>query len=364
MNHLGTAMKNNVVKDKIKFLFASVLTLIVSVLFLGGMSHVKAAPAINTCDVPEMFQTQNGKFKTTAYVPYGENVNFSGWVVRKGGRYESYSYSVEGFSVGGSMKGFYREDVYKALNGAYNCSSCGYNFSFSSKKLPKGYGHKINIYGTYNNGKSKELIGEITLNLVTKKKGIVKVGSANSNENRQIKGGNPGDQDGWEVRVMDLNDFDKWSGTWTVIRPTNLSKGKTLAQVMYNACNNPCIGYSQDGTNGTTEGNKKSRYGVNYFGTRTSICVNCDCSSLVRQCITETYSTDIGSITTSSIRPLDRNSNVITKKLGAEFSVYQLGGPVIKDKTELREGDILVFYGKKSTGAKDSGHAVIVTSVQ
>lgn len=352
MNHLGTAMKNNVVKDKIKFLFASVLTLIVSVLFLGGMSHVKAAPAINTCDVPEIFRTLNGKFKTTAYVPYGENVNFSGWVVRKGGRYESYSYSVEGFSVGGSMKGFYREDVYKELNGAYNCSSCGYSFSFTSKKLPKGYGHKIKIYGTYNNGKSKELIGEITLNLVTKNKGTVMVGSANSDENQNIKGGAPGDTEDKEVCVLKFSEFKDWKGTWTVIRPTNLSRGKELAQKMQRACDNPHIGYAQD-----------TRGGIINAGIATKNNVNCDCSSLVRQCIKETY-TDPGNFYTKDIRFLDRNSNVITQKLGAEFSVYQLGGPVIKDETELRVGDILVFYGKKSTGAKDSGHVVIVTSIE
>ena len=101
--------------------------------------------------------------------------------------------------------------------------------------------------------------------------------------------GEPGDQTGYEVRIIDFyNDANRpWTKVFRAKQQDVLDK---LALAMTQACNNNNIGYAQYG-DGTTP--YKDRYGLRYAIDNdtpshtipdVTVPCNCDCSSLVAQC--------------------------------------------------------------------------------
>lgn len=168
----------------------------------------------------------------------------------------------------------------------------------------------------------------------------IKVGSARSNENFQGKigtGGKPGDQRQKKIPDMDgevsMQEMYASSKGWIILRAYKVSDANALAERMETACNNVHIGYSQD-----------ERHKIWKDGIDTEKDTNCDCSSLVRQCIIEATGKDPG-----NIRTVDLVKMVM--KLGIFENV---GEWVSQTKTPLYNGDILC--------TKTSGHTMIVVA--
>lgn len=153
------------------------------------------------------------------------------------------------------------------------------------------------------------------------------IGSARCDENGKYCGGKVGDQTGKEVSTQK---FYVSSKGWYVLRPKSISHASLLANKMLQACNNKNIGYDQS-----------NRLGIIKYGILTSVKTECDCSSLVRQCIKEAIGKDVGNFTTSNEVAVLVNSGLFDK---ISYT----------SSTTLYSGDILV--------TKTKGHTVIVVS--
>ena len=155
---------------------------------------------------------------------------------------------------------------------------------------------------------------------------MVKIGSARHDENNNYTGGRAGDQTGQEVSMQN---FYVASKGWYVIRPKTAAIADKIGNKMYEACGNPNIGYCQG-----------HRGGVNVYGIGTTTPTECDCSSLVRQCVKEATGIDPGNFTTAN----EKDKLIATNLFDDPFS-YVAGN-------KLYKGDILV--------TKTKGHTVIV----
>jgi peptidoglycan hydrolase-like protein with peptidoglycan-binding domain len=153
------------------------------------------------------------------------------------------------------------------------------------------------------------------------------IGSARCDENGKYCGGKVGDQTGKEVSTQK---FYVSSKGWYILRPKSISHANLLANKMLQACNNKNIGYDQS-----------NRLGIIKYGILTSVKTECDCSSLVRQCIKEAIGKDVGNFTTSNEVVVLVNSGLFDK---ISYT----------SSTTLYSGDILV--------TKTKGHTVIVVS--
>lgn len=161
------------------------------------------------------------------------------------------------------------------------------------------------------------------------------IGSARHDENGKYVNGLKGDQlqvgkDDFSGEVS-LQNFYQHKKGWYVLRAKNEELAEKIALRMKIACNNANIGYSQS-----------DRYSIIKNGIDTTTKVNCDCSSLVRECIKEASGIDVGDFNTS-------NEATILEKSGL-FCTRLSYTPMIR----LYTGDILV--------TKQKGHTVIVVS--
>lgn len=156
------------------------------------------------------------------------------------------------------------------------------------------------------------------------------VGSARIDENGNASGGAAGDQTGKEVCTQAMYTHSKG---WYIIRPTSVTYANKIATAMKTACNNDNIGYDQG-----------NRLGIIKYGTSTTTKTECDCSSLVRQCVIEATGKDPGNFTTA---------NEATK-LAATGLFEDKIKYVSQSKTPVYNGDILVTQSK--------GHTVVVVS--
>ena len=161
------------------------------------------------------------------------------------------------------------------------------------------------------------------------------IGNAVCDEYGRARGGKPGDQKQittpdykGEVRLQKFYVSDKG---WIVERLKSAKQAVKAAKLMIKACNNKHIGYNQD-----------DRYGVIREGVKTSVDINCDCSSLVREILREVTKKDIPDFNTENeVKVLDATG---------------LFMPPITytDKTTLYDGDVLV--------TKTKGHTAMIVS--
>jgi hypothetical protein len=170
------------------------------------------------------------------------------------------------------------------------------------------------------------------------------IGSARCDENRKYSGGKKGDQtqtavDDYKGEVS-MQKFYVHTKGWIILRPKTADVAIRLAQSMKNACNNNNIGYNQS-----------DRYSLLYESTSTDKKVNCDCSSLVRQCIKEATNKDTGDFNTAS----EVNKILAT---GLFDRIDYVNG------VELYDGDILVTKIKGHTAIVVSGKSRIAKHVQ
>lgn len=165
--------------------------------------------------------------------------------------------------------------------------------------------------------------------------GVV-IGSARIGEEGKVTGGNRGDQkQGLEIPDFDgevsMQNFYISKKGWYVVRPKSQEHAKAIAEKMVTACNNPNVGYNQD-----------DRYSLSKYGVASPYPVNCDCSSLVRQCVKEGTGIDPGEFNTST------ECSTLSKTGLFQARIEYTSGLV------LAAGDILV--------TKTKGHTAIVVS--
>lgn len=159
------------------------------------------------------------------------------------------------------------------------------------------------------------------------------IGSARSDEKGTYSGGKPGDQKQTSTNDLkgevSIQPFYIHKKGWLVLRPRTKTIAQGMADAMIRACANACIGYSQS-----------DRLGIIKNGTRTKTLTNCDCSSLVRQCINEASALNVGNFTTAN------EVDVLMATGMFELIPYERG-------MKLYSGDVLV--------TKTKGHTAIVT---
>ncbi len=156
----------------------------------------------------------------------------------------------------------------------------------------------------------------------------INIGHASIDENGKIIGGSAGDQTGKEVCARS---YYMHSKGWYLLRPKEVAHAIAIAEAMLRACNNPYIGYDQG-----------NRLGIIKYGTDTKTKTECDCSSLVRQCVIEGTGKDPSNFTTA---------NEVSK---LEATGLFEKAVAVTTNTVLYDGDILV--------TKTKGHTVIVVS--
>lgn len=155
---------------------------------------------------------------------------------------------------------------------------------------------------------------------------MIRLGSARCDERGKYVGGKAGDQTGKEVSEQN---FYVHSKGWYILRPLSDAHAQKIAERMQAACANPNIGYDQN-----------QRLGIIKAGIDTKTPTECDCSSLVRQCVREATGKDPGNFTTANEKGMLLNTGLF------EALTYRTG-------TKVCTGDILV--------TKSKGHTVICT---
>ena len=124
--------------------------------------------------------------------------------------------------------------------------------------------------------------------------------------------------------MQNFYDVGKWG---YVLRAKLVQDATSIAVAMYRACCNPNIGYNQN-----------QRLQIITYGTNAQKPINCDCSSLVRQCVREA-GIEVGNFTTYN------EASVLAATGRFEKIEYKAG-------MKLYLGDILV--------TKKKGHTVVV----
>lgn len=158
------------------------------------------------------------------------------------------------------------------------------------------------------------------------------IGSARGDERGWASGGAAGDQkqrDLWDFAgEVSLEEYYTHSKGWVVLRPKKDAHANGIADAMCRACLNEKIGYDQG-----------NRLGIIKYGINTTTKTECDCSSLVRQCIIEATGFDPGNFTTWN------EANVLMSTGLFDRIEYHWW-------VRLKTGDILV--------TKTKGHTVVV----
>lgn len=154
------------------------------------------------------------------------------------------------------------------------------------------------------------------------------IGHASIDERGKINGGALGDQTNKEVCTRS---YYMHSKGWYLLRPKSTAHANAIAEAMLRACNNPNIGYDQ-----------YNRLGVITHGTNSNIKTECDCSSLVRQCVIEGTNVDAGNFTTANEKTMLSATGLFENAISVTSS------------TIIYNGDILV--------TKTKGHTAIVVS--
>ena len=110
---------------------------------------------------------------------------------------------------------------------------------------------------------------------------------------------------------------------------------------MLRACNNNNIGYDQ-----------YNRLGIIKYGTSSTVKTECDCSSLVRQCVKEATGIDAGNFTTSNEKNMLLATGLFEKAVSVTSSTIMYNGDILVTKTKGHT--VIVVSGRPRVNA-DSG---------
>lgn len=168
----------------------------------------------------------------------------------------------------------------------------------------------------------------------------VYLGNAWSDERGKSKGGESGNQNGKELRIV------KWYKTdgkpWRVFR-TDAEAAERIAYAMEAACKNPNIGYDQSDRNTLYEVSKP----LGFDTAKVDTPCECDCSSLVRVCVLY-----------SGISVPNFSTSSEAKRLLATGRFTEMHGERYTDEPNyLKRGDILVKQGHTAVVLNDGEKA-------
>lgn len=164
---------------------------------------------------------------------------------------------------------------------------------------------------------------------------LILIGSARIDENGKATGGKGGDQKQKSTPdytgEVSVQEFYVHSKSWIILRAKDKETALKLAEAMLFACNNKNVGYNQI-----------ERAQIITYGTKSHAPCNCDCGTLVRECVIEAAGVDPGNFTTAN------EVNALMKTgLFDNLGEYK---PLMK----LYDGDILT--------TKTKGHTAIVVA--
>lgn len=163
------------------------------------------------------------------------------------------------------------------------------------------------------------------------------IGSARIDENGKTTGGKAGDQKQKGAQdysgEVSMQQFYVSKKGWYIMRPKDPVNAYGIAAAMERACNNVKIGYNQS-----------RRLEIIKKGTQTTEPCNCDCSSLIRQCVIEATGKDPGNFTTANEVTCLKDTGLFENRM--EY----------KDGAILFTGDILVTKTKGHTVAVVEGY--------
>ncbi len=166
----------------------------------------------------------------------------------------------------------------------------------------------------------------------------ITIGHASIDERGKLNSGSSGDQTGKEVCTRS---YYLHSKGWYLLRPKNVSHANAIAGAMLRACNNNNIGYDQ-----------YNRLGIIKYGTSSTVKTECDCSSLVRQCVKEATGIDAGNFTTSNEKNMLLATGLFEKAVSVTSSTIMYNGDILVTKTKGHT--VIVVSGRPRTNA-DSG---------
>lgn len=219
----------------------------------------------------------------------------------------------------------------------------------------------------YNHSGGKELPGltrrrKAERELFIKRDVKIIIGSARIDENGNSVGGAAGDQKQTTAPdysgEVSLQEFYVSKKGWYVLRPKDAEIGEKISQSMKAACNNPNIGYNQ-----------KSRGEILTYGTGTSRKCNCDCSSLVRQCIREASGKDPGNFTTDNEATYLVASGLFENKVEYTSNMNLFIGDVLVTKTKghtvvVVEGNSKINLAKNDKVESTGGNVMSKLTIQ
>lgn len=177
---------------------------------------------------------------------------------------------------------------------------------------------------------------------------MVRVGSARIDENGKVKGGQPGDQTGFEVAIEPWYLHDKG---WVIIRAKDANIRERIAICMEAACTNNNIGYDQSTSWDLYD--KAKQYGWDCSKVNTP--VETDCSSLVRVCVAFAAQREIEWFSTLiEVKILDKTKlfDVLTDAKHTKSSDYLLRGDILCTCTQGHT--VVVLDNGARAGQSDS----------
>lgn len=167
------------------------------------------------------------------------------------------------------------------------------------------------------------------------------IGSARIDEHGKIAGGSAGDQTGKEVSTQAMYTHSKG---WYVLRPKSDKVAEGMASAMLRACNNSNIGYDQN-----------QRLGIITNGTGSKVKTECDCSSLVRQCIREASGKDVGNFNTANEKKVLEDSGLFEPAVSYKSGMKLYDGDVLVTKTKGHTAIVVSGESRKSSSGASEG---------
>lgn len=179
----------------------------------------------------------------------------------------------------------------------------------------------------------------------------VRVGSARSNENGGVTGGQAGDQkNGAEVSTQSWYLHSKG---WVVVRAKDDSVREKIAKNMEAGCANDNIGYCQTHRTAATEASKPYGYDLS----KVTEAVEVDCSELVRICCLYA-GIQVGTFSTATEKMALKNTgkfDILEDDKSCKSSDYLFRGDILVTKTKGHT--VVVLDNGSKAGQKSSSSA-------
>ena len=182
--------------------------------------------------------------------------------------------------------------------------------------------------------------------LFIKRDVLIVIGSARIDSKGNITGDQGGDQKQKSVPdysgEVSMQQFYIHKKGWYVLRPKEADLAEKLSERMKAACNNPNIGYNQG-----------SRSEIIKQGIDTTKKCNCDCSSLVRECVIEASGKDPGNFNTGNEVLYLMATGLFEDKIEFTSNMNLFIGDVLVTKTKGHTAIVVEGNARKSCLAKN-----------